>query len=127
MNSDLGFLEIDKVIIHDVPKHSRNETGAPILSDIESDLDDELQIYFREKIIGSITSALAFDIKFDPTAESPLPQLIFRYLSTPGAADFISISRQMAGHLFSIQTGSNPAGLLVLVHCTIRTKRHSPS
>ena len=59
MDIPLTPLVINRVIIHDVPRHNtRDESSGLIqLSEVESDLTDELRLVFREKIIGSIGSS----------------------------------------------------------------------
>lgn len=124
MRNDLALMAIHKVIIHEVPRHSRgDEAGRPVLSEVDSPLDEDLKNYLRERVVGSLKSSQAFDIVIDPTATSPIPQLVADYTSSVNADDFVAVSTRMAEHLYNIQTGSNPAGLLSVIDCSINSLR----
>ena len=122
MRTDIGRLHIEKVIVHDIP--SGRVSGAaqpPILSEIESPLRQQLRNYFREKIVRSLTSA-AFDVEFDPTTTSPVPDLVLDNLGDQ-TKDFVAMSRETAQHLYDSQTGVNPPGLLSLAQASVRGRR----
>lgn len=120
MKSDLGLLTVNKVIFHEVPRRTRKEEGSgPVLSEVESPITLEIKTYLRDRINRSVGSSRSFDIEFDPHSSSPVPGLIRDYAMRPIPADFVKISQQMAKHLYTIQTGSNPAGLLALVECEL--------
>ncbi|HVG33108.1 MAG TPA: nucleoid-associated protein [Pyrinomonadaceae bacterium] len=123
MKSDLALLNVNKVIIHEVPKHSKNVGGSgPIYSEIESPLDPELALYFQEKMIGSLGSNKSFDICIDPGCVSPVPGLLTKHLGSDGK-DFVGITKQVAEHLYNIQDGTNPGGLLAVLDCIIKGER----
>lgn len=120
MRSDIGLLAVRKVIFHEVPHRSRKEAGTgPVLSEVESPITDEIQVYLSERIKNSVGSSRSFDIEFDPQSSSPIPSLIKNYTSNPDSLAFIAISQEMAKHLYTIQTGSNPGGLLAVVDCEV--------
>jgi hypothetical protein len=124
MQTDLALLKIRKAIIHEVPRRARNlDPGGPVLSELESSLDSELELYFKQKIIDSLKSGQAFDIVFDPQSTSPVPGLLLRYTAVDEDNDFVSMSQEMAKHLYSIQTGTNPAGLLIAIGCSAGDSR----
>src|SRR5436305_3802713 len=112
MKSDLALLVVNKVIIHEVPKHSRQGDGsAPVYSEVESPLDRDLAMFFHGKMITSLRSNKSFDICIDPVCASPIPGLLTRHLSSDGN-EFVEISKRIAEHLYNIQDGTNPGGLL---------------
>jgi hypothetical protein len=77
MRYNFGTLRVERVIIHDIPRHKAGEEGvSPIISEIESNLTQELKNYFKEKINGSVTSSSAFDVIFNPSTSSPVPNLV---------------------------------------------------
>lgn len=120
VKNDLGKLIVRKVIIHEIPRHSRSmDGGGPILSEVESPLNKELQLYFRERIIASLKSPQAFDIMFEPAGTSPVPGLVLDSTSSNPKNGFVSSSQEMAKHLFAMQTGSNPSGLLSVIDCQV--------
>ncbi|MGD9116489.1 MAG: nucleoid-associated protein [Dehalococcoidia bacterium] len=122
MRIDLGRLHVEKVIVHDVPPRPVGGGGEPpVLSEIESPLTPELRNYFREKIIGTLDTA-AFDVIFDPDSLSPVPPLVLDNLGIQ-TADFVSMSRDVASHLYRMQTGVNPAGLLCVVQAEVVQQR----
>ena len=48
---DYSLLVIDKLIIHDVPKHKKGDlSGGPNHSENESTITDGLRIFFQDKI-----------------------------------------------------------------------------
>lgn len=47
---DYSLLVIDKLIIHDIPRHKKNETGSgPNYSENESTITDGLRVFFKIK------------------------------------------------------------------------------
>lgn len=124
MKSDLALLKVNKVIIHEVPKHSKHGGSAsgPVYSEVESQLDQELALYFQEKTISSLGSQKSFDIEVDSSSESPVPTLVTKHLNSSGA-DFVEVSKKIAEHLYTIQDGTNPAGLLAVLECTLHKER----
>lgn len=48
---DYSLLVIDKLIIHDIPRHKKNETGSgPNYSENESTITDGLRVFFQPQI-----------------------------------------------------------------------------
>jgi hypothetical protein len=124
MRIELAFLEIRKVIIHEVPRRMRStEGGGPTLSEVESELDSELVLYIKKRMIDSLQSGQSFDIIFDPSATSPVPNLVRQYTAPEQRGTLVALSQEMARHLYSIQTGANPSGLLVVIDCTLQNSR----
>jgi hypothetical protein len=119
MKSDLALLVVNKVIIHEVPKHSKQGGGnAPIYSEVESPLDADLAMFFHGKMITSLRSNKSFDICIDPVCASPVPGLLTRHLGSDGN-EFVEITKRIAEHLYNIQDGTNPGGLLAVLDCSI--------
>jgi hypothetical protein len=123
MKSDLALLRVNKVIIHEVPKHTKSGGGSgPIYSEIESPLDPELALYFQGKMVSSLGSTKSFNICVDPLSTSPVPDLLAKHLGS-GGTDFIDITKKIAEHLYNIQGGTNPGGLLALLDCVANRDR----
>ena len=119
---DLNTLSVNKVIVHEVPKRPTSGTGSPVVhSEVESQLNPALRNYFRERILGSLTSA-GFRVVFEPGTSSPVPGLLSNYLQS-GAVDFVTMSQQVATHLHQSQTGVNTSGLLCLAEVRVNSKR----
>ena len=118
MDRDLGRLDIDKLIVHDVPSRRVNAQGpSPTLSEIESPLTPTVRNYIRDKVVGTLSNN-SFPVVFDPASGSPVPVLVLDNLgnqSTP----FVESSQYLANHLFQSQTGSNPPGLLAVAQTQI--------
>ncbi len=121
MKTDPGLLSVKRVIIHEVPQHSSKTEGQkPTLSDIESPLTTEIKGMLRVRIIEAVGSEThGFDIDWDPASTSPVPGLVKTYLADPSKTDFVLMSQQMANHLYSSQPPISPAGLLIVVECTL--------
>lgn len=119
MKSDLALLKVNRVIIHEVPKHSKGSGGTgPVYSEIESPLDPELAGYFRRKMISSLGSHKSFDISIDPVCSSPVPGLLTGHLGSDGSG-FVDTTKKIAEHLYNIQDGTNPGGLLTVLDCLV--------
>ncbi len=119
MALDFATLDIKRVIVHDIPSRPTTGASTPMLSDVESPLNDELKLYLKEKITQSATSSAAFDVILDTTSTSPVPNGILSFVTPPGT-DFVAFSQQVANHLYQTQTGVNTKGFLVMVDCTIQ-------
>jgi hypothetical protein len=119
-NVSLIQLRIRRIIFHDVPHRRRgSDDPGPALSEIESSIDQQFASFIKDRIVTNVQSSHAFDVTFDPESQTPLPDMI-RTLTTPSGRDqFVGISQKMAVHLFNMQDGTNPAGLLAVVDVTI--------
>ena len=117
MRQDLGRLRVEKVIVHDVPQKLSGTPHAVTLSDVESPLDTGLRVFFQDRIKASLAST-AFNVVFDPACDSPTPELVLDHLGAQ-TTGFVRMSRQLATHLDSIQTGVNSAGILTAVEGSI--------
>lgn len=120
---NLVQLSVHRLIIHEVPQHLRRDTeSSPVFSEIESELDEDLRVFFREKIVESAGSSTAFGVLFDEDSPSPIPGLIGSFLSGNGG-DFIGFSKEVAQHLHDKQGGVNPGGLVTIVDCRLETRK----
>lgn len=118
---DASIFQVEQAIVHDVPVRAVRGGGAvPAYSEIESELNQELRNYFREKIAGSL-AAQAFEVVFDTASSSPVPELVEALLGVP-PVDIVAPSQGVAQHLHAVQTGVNPAGLLTLIGGTVKTR-----
>jgi hypothetical protein len=114
-----GF-SIDRVIIHDVPRHSVKSQSppAPTLSDVDTVLNPEGKLLIREKTLQSVNSKYTLDVRLAPSSSSPVPNLVKEYFDSKDDS-YVPISKKLAEHLYASQTGVNPAGLLTVVACSI--------
>lgn len=111
---DTAFLEVVKVIIHDVP--NVRDGSIPVLSEIESPLTDRVTSYFVRKIKQSLEKASR--VVFNLESASPVPELVRSYLSSPDGR-VISPSQKAARHLHACQKGNIDPGLLAVVVGTV--------
>jgi len=113
MRIDLGRLQIEGLIVHEIPEKQPGSSLYLVLSEVESTLTQSHKNFFSQKIAGSL-SASAFDVVLDTTSDSPIPNQIFKSLE--GSVDnFVDMSIKMAQRLYASQTGVNPSGLLTVV------------
>ena len=104
MNRDLGRLDIDKLIVHDVPSRRVNTKGpSPTLSEIESPLSTTVRNYIRDKVVGTLTNN-SFPVVRDDSSGSPVPGLVMDTLGGQ-TKPFVEASQMLATHLFSTQKG----------------------
>jgi hypothetical protein len=105
MAIDLGKLQIEKLILHEIPDRPvRGKAKQPVLSEIESTLTPDLRNYFQERIATSLSEA-AFEVTFDPASASPVPVLVLALLNE-AAGDFVAVSQAIARHLYATRLGS---------------------
>ena len=115
---DTSLLEINKIIIHDVPKHKMGDTSIPpIFSEHESEISDVLRLLFKEKISSALQRNTAFRISY-ATNNSSVPLFISKIMQNGN--DFISLSRQITQRLYDIQKGNNSAGIVMIIFATIK-------
>lgn len=118
---DCAELVITHTIVHDVPKHKKKEVGGQIdYSDKESDLTPELKLFFRDKITQAISNK-GFKVCFDEGASSPVRNAIADLLNSPRKS-IVQPSKDISKHLHAIQTGWNPAGIVLVIKGTIKSK-----
>lgn len=120
---DLGQIRVEKLIVHEIPRHFVHAATPtpPILSEVESPLDQTVKNFFREKMATSLGTA-AYEVEFDAQTTSPLPGWI-RALLSPRPPAFVATSREMANHLHQSQTGISPEGLLTVIHARVEGRR----
>ena len=117
---DTSLLEINKIVIHDVPKHKMGDTSIqPIFSEHESEISDGLRLLFKEKISSALQKNAAFRISYDTKSNSSVPLFISKMMQNN--VDFISLSKQITQHLYDIQKGSNSAGIVMIILATIKS------
>ena len=122
MARDLGRLDIDKLIVHDIPSRRVNTSGpSPTLSEIESPLTTTVRNYIRDKVVGTLTNN-SFPVVFDSSSGSPVPSLVMDNLGNQ-TKPFIEASQELANHLFQTQKGSNPPGLLAVAQTKLKGVR----
>jgi 37-kD nucleoid-associated bacterial protein len=111
---NLGTFFIDKVIVHDVPRHTAGGSGDVIVfSDVVSDTTNELKNFFRERMNRSLNKQ-RYAVERDSAQTSLIPDLVAAIIGDDD--QLVSASQDIARHLFACQTGVNPAGLVIV--CT---------
>jgi len=111
---------ISKIIVHDVPKHSKEDTSPKVdYSDRESNLTPDLKIFFKDKLT-EIISKRSFKVVFNPTTQSPVPEIITHLNARNPRVNMVHPSKELAKYLYDIQKGNNPAGIVVAIEGTIR-------
>ncbi|MGG6265431.1 nucleoid-associated protein [Leptolyngbya sp. AN03gr2] len=121
MRIDLGRLNIERLIVHEIPEKQSDSLPYLSLSEVESTLTQAHKNLFSQKLSGSL-SASAFDVVLDATSESPIPKQIFKNLEDSDD-NFVDMSIKMAQRLYDSQTGINPSGLLTVIQGRVGKKR----
>ena len=117
MARDISLLEIRRVIFHGVPSRRTGSSEAPELSGSESTLDVPALNYLRRRLVGALTSN-AYPVVFDSSANSVVPSLVLKNLAGANQ-DFVQDSQEIANHLFQMQPGSSPPGMLAVADCIL--------
>lgn len=111
---DYSLLVIEKLIIHNIPKHRKGETdGSPNYSEDVSTMTDGLRALFQDKIKQALNLDQAFSICFKEETESIVPQKANLILRSD--EDFIINSQAIALNLYTVQQGNNAAGILLVI------------
>jgi hypothetical protein len=111
---DLSLLNIEKIIVHDVPHHKKDDFSRGVdYSEEESSLTPDLKRFFKDKIIEA-TNSRGFKVIIDHNEVSPLPKIIQSLIEKPNKA-FVDNSQKIAKHLYDIQKGYNPGGIVVVI------------
>ena len=117
---DYSLLVIDKLIIHDIPRHKKNETGSgPNYSENESTITDGLRVFFQDKIKAALNSDQSFRVCFKDETESSVPSCVNTIINSDN--DFVALSKDIASNLYNIQKGNNAAGILLVLKGKIST------
>lgn len=127
MRASLRRLEVDELIVHDIPRKLSSRVlreaqnlppEEPVFSQIASPINPEIVNFFHDKITDSIGSTEAVEIIFDPASDVPVRLLINEYFSCDENRR-MPITQEMAQHLFNIQNAVNPGGLLLFIRCSL--------
>jgi hypothetical protein len=121
MAINLAMLEFEKVIIHEIPHHSKSSfTNQPIFSEIESDLNDEVCNLLRSKIVETIENK-SYKVVYVQDPQSPVPMIIEELFSNE--ANLIERSKELAIHLNTIQDSRNPGGYVTIFIGKVQNNR----
>ena len=119
---DSALISITNTIVHDVPKHKKGENTSQVeYSERESDLTDELKLFFKDKVSEAIGSR-GFKVIFNDSTPSPVPQLL-RNILNGKSSSFVTSSKEISKHLYDIQMGWNPPGIVVVIKGHVREKK----
>jgi nucleoid-associated protein YejK len=123
MGLDFGTLQVDKLIIHEIPRRRTDQPTSLRVTDVESTLDQDDRNFFSERIKESLLKS-SHDVAFNSESDSPVPKLIFKALSKSSnkKENFVNISQSIATHLYGCQTGVNPPGVLVIAQIKLANK-----
>lgn len=113
--ADYSSLIVKHVMIHQVPRKGSDE--EPKYSEIPTPMTSRIPAYIKKRITSTAASTLACDAVIDrePEKQSPIPGLVESYLATRTVDQLVSMSQQIAAHLFDIQNQRNPEGLVWVV------------
>lgn len=128
MRSSLRYLQLNELIVHDIPKKLSKRllreapdspAESPLFSQVASPINMAVIKFFHDKISETIGSSSAIDITFDSTSKSPVGRLVNEYLSD-NASQHVAITTNIARFLFDTQNAQNSSGLLLFIHCSFR-------
>jgi len=120
---DFGVLSLKNIIVHDIPKHRKDDYSvAPNYSEAETILDETLKLFFKTKINHALNSDKSLKICFDTNTTSPMPYLVGETVRSD-ISQFVFFSKEMGKHLHEIQSGINPAGILLVMHGHVNMHR----
>jgi hypothetical protein len=107
---NLDSFQITSAVVHDIPQGG-NEDEEPVLTDAPITLDTALTTYFCSKIIKSLGRGV--EVVADPDGSPCVRDAVAALLSNPDR--LVELSRTVAEHLHSVQSGRNSSGLLTVL------------
>jgi hypothetical protein len=113
---DWDAFTVELAVVHYVPTEKPDEateeqTGL-ILTDAAIELDPGLQTYFRDKIAARL-SQKGMEVMADAEQAQTVPEAVRAVLPDPD--QLVERSREIATHLYEIQSKVNSSGLLAVV------------
>ncbi len=115
---DLTTLSIEKAIVHDIPKHKKNDFSvAPTFSQQESELTTELKLFFKDSISRALGRDRAFNICYDSSSDSPINNYVDLMIDNDDS--FVNKSKDIGQHLYNVQKGNNASGILFILKCLL--------
>lgn len=114
---DYSQLIIERLIIHDVPRHKKNEEGTPFFSENEGAITDGLKLFFQDKVKAALNSDQAFKVCLRDETVSSVPNCVRIIINSDD--EFIESSKKIATNLFNFQQGNNSAGILLIIKARI--------
>jgi len=122
-SKDLAKIKIRRIIFHDVPHNLKNGTSKPELADAETNVDAPRERILRERLVRALGSTSAYPVE----SQGPDLSLVQTEIETYTAkshtgAQFIQMSRNLAAHLFTQQSGATSSGLLCVIDLTIGSR-----
>ncbi|MEU6394722.1 nucleoid-associated protein [Streptomyces sp. NPDC046939] len=121
MRTDFGDLVVEQAIVHVVPKRIRGEDLGPLqLSQTVCRLDDAVRTALQAKL-REVLARLGREVVEDPELKSDLPDAVRSFLSDE--QDLVQVSGELAHLLRDNQTGSSPAGLLLVATARLDDQR----
>lgn len=123
MSLNIGMLEVERLIIHEIPRRTANQLGGLRVASIESPLDQTDKNFFAERIKESLSKS-QFQAAFQLDTKSPVPKYIADILYGKNITqdNFVPISQSIATHLHGCQKGNNPSGVLVIAQVKVSKK-----
>jgi len=113
-SNELAALTLRSIVVHEIPHRLRSDEGGPVLSDAPSPLDDDVRVFFEERIRSTV--AQGFAVQFTDAHDSPVPDLIVKLASKAAP---VSSTKSMAEHLYAIQHGATSSGLLAVAQAKL--------
>lgn len=107
-------ITIKKSIVHEIPKgrHSQQDEIDVRLSTELTSLEVETRRFITDNMV-KFALKQPRDIKKDPEASSPIPDLVTEILNDV-ENKFVGASQKIATHLYRSQTASSPSGILII-------------
>lgn len=116
----LAQIHILRVIFHDVP--TNREGKPPVFSETESELDPVRIERLKRGLTKVLGLKSSYDIVFDEGTLSPVPGIVKSFTDDRESADIVSMSVEMAKHLFLHQVRNISPGLFSFIDATVAGK-----
>lgn len=116
---NVSTFAIDAVMVHDVPRGNDRDDQLT-LTDEPIELDQDLDAYFRRKILVSLRER-GLEVVADENEDDTVRTAVAGIIADPRR--LVEDSRIIARRLDDVQTGRNPPGLLAVIAGTVDDKR----
>ena len=94
-----------------------------MLAETDTEIDPTRREHLRRKLTQAIDSRAGYPVEFSPGTSSPVPGRIEQFtVKTLEPQEFVTLSQELARHLFELQDGSVSPGLLAVLDVVSRKK-----
>lgn len=121
MSVDYTLLQVDRIILHDIPRRTIGQVATANLSDVESGLSPDLKRFLQQKFVEALCDS-PYDVRFYRDSDSIVPQTVLDHLCAT-ERHIVPMSQHLAHRLAEVQPPAAPASLLAVADTIVGRHR----